>query len=241
MKAVVLLAGMGRRICEIKGFVHKSLIPINGKPLLYYWIDNVKKCGINTLIPVLGYNGEFVLEEINKYSEGLNVCPVWNDRYKNTNNMVSLLCAASKIDGSEDIIQFNGDMIFEKSILIDMVKENKSCIAVDNMKYDYTIDSPKVRTESDRIIDIGRHINNPKSSGYAVGVYRYSSELWNRYCELATKLSNSNPNMGFHDPLRLLFEDNIIKPVYISTSLWMDVDDKSDIFKAESMVKQLGY
>ena len=76
MKAIVLLAGVGRRINETEKYIHKSMISINGKPLLYYWMNNIMMSGNDTLVPVLGYNGKYVLEEIQKYSEGLKVCPV---------------------------------------------------------------------------------------------------------------------------------------------------------------------
>ena len=72
-------------------------------------------------------------------------------------------------------------------------------------------------------------------------MYRYSAELRRKYFELASKLSETNPNMGFHDPLRTLFEDNMVLPYVTNSLLWMDVDDKNDIVKAERMVEALGY
>lgn len=241
MKAIVLLAGVGRRINETEKYIHKSMISINGKPLLYYWMNNIMMSGIDTLVPVLGYNGKYVLEEIQKYSEGLKVCPVWNDKYEETNNMVSLLCAFERIDDSEDVIQFNGDMIFDWNIIKGIADISGSYIAVDTSKYDYNIDSPSVLINNNRITDIGRHIEYSDSCGYAIGVYRYSAELRRKYFELASKLSETNPNMGFHDPLRTLFEDNMVLPYVTNSSLWMDVDDKNDIVKAERMVEILGY
>lgn len=241
MKVVVLLAGMGRRIRETNIAAHKSLIPINGKSLIYYWMDNIKKSGIDTIIPVLGYNGSYVLDEINRYSHGIKVCPAWNDRYESTNNMVSLLCAKDYVDDNEDVIQFNGDMVFDYRILKEITESEGSCIATDNNEYDCIIDSPKVLVENGAITDIGRHIEQSESCGYALGIYRYSAKLWEDYCELSVKLSRENPNMGFHDPLRFLFKNNDVKPSYTPSTLWMDVDDNADILKAEKMVEKLGY
>ena len=53
MKALLLAAGLGTRLKPITGVVPKCLVPINGKPLLEYWIDslvtaNIKKILINT-------------------------------------------------------------------------------------------------------------------------------------------------------------------------------------------------
>ena len=66
MKAVILLAGKGRRIQKTFGPIHKSLIQLNGNTLLSYVISNVQKAGITSAVPVLGYQKNTVLAEIER-------------------------------------------------------------------------------------------------------------------------------------------------------------------------------
>lgn len=45
--------------------------------------------------------------------------------------------------------------------------------------------------------------------------------------------------MGFHDPLRQLFGTHLIQPVSVGDYCWMDVDEKSDIVRAEQMLLKI--
>lgn len=50
MKAFVLAAGLGTRLKPITDEIPKCLVPINGKPLLTYWLESFESYGIDEIL-----------------------------------------------------------------------------------------------------------------------------------------------------------------------------------------------
>ena len=84
MKALLLAAGLGTRLRPITNTVPKCLVPINGKPLLEYWLDNLSKSGIDEFLINTSYLHEqvetFILNSIYKDKVSL----VYEEKLLNT-------------------------------------------------------------------------------------------------------------------------------------------------------------
>lgn len=64
MKAFLLAAGLGKRLRPITNVIPKCLVPLNGKPLLQYWIDTFEKYEINEVMINLHHLSDKVLQYI---------------------------------------------------------------------------------------------------------------------------------------------------------------------------------
>ena len=62
MKAVIMAGGHGTRIRSVASDIPKPMIPVAGKPILLYQIENLKRCGITDIILVTGYLSESIRE-----------------------------------------------------------------------------------------------------------------------------------------------------------------------------------
>lgn len=238
MKAVILLAGKGRRMNDIE-IKHKSLTMLDENTMLYYLIKNIEKTNIKEIIPIVGYHGELVLDEIEKAKgKNLIVKPVWNTEYEVTNNLYSLYQAREMLEG-EDFLSINGDMIFDFHILSEIMRNSGSQIAVDDKEYTEPIDSPGIIIENGKIIDLGRHIPFIEKNGYAVGVYRYAEDLSSDFFLEAEKMLEENKNAGFHDPLVNLFPTHFIKACSVKDYLWTDIDEEKDVKKAKRILEEI--
>lgn len=86
MRAILLAAGMGTRLRPLTLETPKSLIEVNGKPLLERQIEFLKEKGINEIIVVTGYlNDKF---EYLKDKYGVTL--VFNNKYDVYNNIYSM-------------------------------------------------------------------------------------------------------------------------------------------------------
>lgn len=63
MKALLLCAGEGTRLRPITNTIPKPLVPINGKPLLEYWLENLTKAGVTEFL----INTHYLSKEIEYY------------------------------------------------------------------------------------------------------------------------------------------------------------------------------
>ena len=60
MQAVIMAGGKGTRLSSVTQNIPKPMIPIKGKPLLEYQIENLKSYGVTDIILVIGYLGSFI-------------------------------------------------------------------------------------------------------------------------------------------------------------------------------------
>lgn len=63
MKALLLAAGLGTRLRPITNSMPKCLVPINGKPLLEYWIENLLNVGVSEIL----INTSYLSDKVEKY------------------------------------------------------------------------------------------------------------------------------------------------------------------------------
>ena len=112
MQAIILAAGMGKRLGELTKESPKCLLNFLGKSLIERQIANFNICGIRDIIVVAGYREEKIaLPCIRK---------VINPYYDTTNMVESLFCSESLWD--DTIIVSYGDIIYEKKVLESMMR-----------------------------------------------------------------------------------------------------------------------
>ncbi len=73
MQAVVLAAGFGKRMRPLTDSMPKPLIPVNGKPFLWYVLKNLQKAGFDNVIIVGGYKIEMIGEFLRQHKFGATV------------------------------------------------------------------------------------------------------------------------------------------------------------------------
>jgi len=241
MKAVFLLAGIGKRMGVLTKNKPKCLIGLNGRPLLGYLLDKFIANNIKDFVLIVGYKKDEIIEFVyNVFGDKINVTIVYNKKFKEANNIYSMWCAKDILAGGEFIL-CNGDVVISAPIikrLLDYPK--KSAIILDTLNKTRNIDSPRTIIENERIIDLGRHIPAEKNGGYAIGIYKFGEELSTAYFSQMDKMLKDNQyNAGFHDPLRALFRKYEV--AYVSTGglSWTELDTPKDIPHLEKVLQKI--
>jgi dTDP-glucose pyrophosphorylase len=92
MKAIILCAGLGKRMEPYTETYQKTMIPLHGKPILEYIIENIKKAGINEFILVIGYRKEQVIDYFKEgYDWGVSIEYIEQKQLNGTGGAV-ILC-----------------------------------------------------------------------------------------------------------------------------------------------------
>ena len=223
MKAVILAAGIGSRlgISEPKPLTKLK----NGESILQRQVECLSEyIGINNIIAIVGYKKELIMESFP------NLLYVYNDFYDTTNTSKSLLIGLHKIE-NEDVLWLNGDVVFEKELLPQIIKCSKSCMAVntnsvgeEEIKYNIFDDG--------NIKEVSKTVS--PTLGEAVGINKIISSDLSLFKE---NLEKCDERDYFEKALELSIQDGMkIMPVDINKYLCMEIDFEDDL---EQINKQL--
>lgn len=113
MKALLLAAGYGTRLKPLTDNVPKCLVPIAKKPLLEYWLENLKVNGINKILVNTHYKQEQVINFIRKSDYSNVVKTVYEDTLLGT---AGTLFRNIDFFEDEDAILIHADNICEESL-----------------------------------------------------------------------------------------------------------------------------
>lgn len=74
MQAVIMAGGKGTRLATVTKNIPKPMVPIEGKPLLEYQIENLKENGVKSIILIVGHLGEVIRDYFGNGSAfGVNI------------------------------------------------------------------------------------------------------------------------------------------------------------------------
>ena len=151
MQAIILAAGMGRRLGDLTRGHTKCMVEVNGQTLIDRAIHQLSKLNLTRLVLVVGYKGKELKEYIgNRYDDILKIEYIENPIYDRTNNIYSL-ALAKDILCEDDSLLLESDLIFEDSMLEMLVNHPDPNLAL-VAKYETWMDGTMVRIDSERNI-----------------------------------------------------------------------------------------
>ena len=111
MKAILLAAGLGKRLLPITKKIPKALIEVQGKPLLQYQLEKLKKAGFSKVLINIHHLGEQVVDFLQKHNNfGLEIhISDESDQLLDTGG--ALRKAADFIRGNEPVLVHNVDVL----------------------------------------------------------------------------------------------------------------------------------
>ena len=113
MQAIILAAGMGRRLGELTSHNTKCMVSVNGTPLIDRLLTQLSRLGLRRVVIVVGYEGQRLRSHIgSRYDGRLVIEYVENPVYDKTNNIHSLALAARQLQ-EDDTLLIESDLIFE--------------------------------------------------------------------------------------------------------------------------------
>lgn len=112
--AVILAAGFGRRLRPLTNTVAKSMIPVDGRPILFRLIDQMRSLGVAKIVVVVGHLADDVVRAVRREFDDSSIEFVFNDQYSQTNNIFSLWLARQHLVGRCLLIE--GDLLLKDSV-----------------------------------------------------------------------------------------------------------------------------
>lgn len=168
MIAVIPVAGVGTQLRPHTYTQPKSLIPVAGKPILSYIIDQLLEVGITEFVFVIGYLGEKIKEYVDSEYPKINKNFVFQEQREGLGHAIWLTKEVISSDSS--IIIVLGDTILDAN-LKEFIKIKNSALGVKR------VDNPSLfgvaqLNEKSEIIQVIEKPKIPKSNMALVGLYK---------------------------------------------------------------------
>ncbi len=243
MQAIILAAGMGRRLGEYTKDNTKCMLPVNGVRLIDRLLSQLSKLELNRVVIVVGYQGQNLIDYIgNRYDGQLKIEFVENPIYDKTNNIYSLALAKDKLQ-EDDTLLIESDLIFDDgmfSLLTENPYPNLALVA----KYETWMDGTMVRLDADNNIvnfvpKAAFDYNETDSYYKTVNIYKFSREFsQTKYVPFLEAYSKAVGNNEYYENvLRIIsfLNSHDLKALPITNEKWYEIDDKQDLDIAEAL------
>jgi len=251
MNAIILAAGQGNRLKPLTNNVPKCLVKLFGKSLLNWQLEIFQNFKIDDISIIKGYLQEQIQSPNTNFYE--------NKNYQTTNMIETLFCAREKISDST-IISY-GDIIYEKSVLEKLIKNNDDIsLIIDKNWKDYwslRFDDPMSDLESlsidseNNILSIGQKIKNiDEVQGQYIGLMKFQdsgSKVLKSFYDKCKSYAKNGKNYlktdttfeksYMTDLLQGMIDEGYkIRAIPINNG-WLELDSYNDYLKYQKMFK----
>ena len=242
MQAIILAAGMGKRLGEYTKHNTKCMVPVNGTPLIDRVLRQLSELDLRRVVIVVGYEGQQLMDYLGDNYQGLRIEYVNNPVYDKTNNIYSLSLAKDKLQ-EDDTLLIESDLIFDDgmfNLLVDNPYPNLALVA----KYESWMDGTMVKIDDDNIIvdfvpKAAFRYSETDSYYKTVNIYKLSKEFsqtkYVPFLEAYTKAVGKNEY--YENVLRIItfLNGHDLKALPITNEKWYEIDDKQDLDIAEAL------
>lgn len=242
MQAIILAAGMGKRLKELTADNTKCMIEVCGATLIERALAQLDKLGLARIVIIDGYRSDLLRSYVSTLDVATPIEWRLNPFFDKTNNIYSLSLAMGDLE-EDDTLLLESDIIFEEGILRELVEDPRPTLALVD-KYESWMDGTVVKVdENDEIVafvpgkkfkfqDIGEYYKT-------VNIYKFSREFsrthYVPFLEAYVKALGNNEY--YEQVLRVIMhlDDSELKAKRLSGQLWYEIDDLQDLDIAESM------
>lgn len=242
MQAIILAAGMGKRLGDLTKGNTKCMVKVNGIPLIDRLLTQLSKLLLMRVVIVIGYEGEKLRDYIGQEYKGLAIEYVENPIYNTTNNIYSLSLAKQQLQ-EDDTLLIESDLIFEDA-LFDMILDSPypNVALVD--KYETWMDGTMVRLdEENNIVNFvpkkAFKYSDVNSYYKTVNVYKFSREFSKiKYVPFLEAYCKALGNNEYYEQvLRVitLLDNADLKALPLNGEKWYEIDDIQDLDIAETL------
>ena len=243
MQAVILAAGMGKRLKDLTQDNTKCMVKINGVTLIERMLRQIERHHLSRIVIVVGYEGQKLIDYIGTL-KGITTPIVYvnNPIYDKTNNIYSLSLAQDYLC-EEDTLLFESDLIFEDCVIDTLLDDPRPSLALVD-KYESWMDGTCVKLdEQDNITAFipGKNFKYSEKDEYykTVNIYKFSKHFSKTsYVPfLNAYIKALGENEYYEQVLRVItmLDNPEIKAKRLTGQLWYETDDIQDLDIASSM------
>jgi choline kinase len=246
MQAVILAAGMGKRLKDLTHNNTKCMVKVNDKTLIERVLAILDTEHLSRIIIVIGYKAKILQDYVGTLSLKTPVIFIENPVFEKTNNIYSLALARDFLI-AEDTLLFESDLIFDRKIVDDLLADPRQTLAVVD-KFASWMDGTCMKLDSeDHIIDFipGKYLKFSEKEEYykTVNIYKFSRHFSeNTYVPFLEAYEKAMGNNEYYESvIRLIamLDTKEICARRLTGEYWYEIDDIQDLEIAETLFNEV--
>ena len=240
MDALILSAGMGKRLEKLTKNSPKTLLHINGKSMIQQIIEKLSKNNITNIVIILGYKAEAIKKELDNGKKfGVKIDYLINKKYDKTENIYSVKIAEKRLLGKSFIL-LNSDVIFTNQVLNQLTLDKEDITLVVNLRKELTDEDMKIKLSNKNIIEINKKINLNIADGEYLGILKVKSkETKCFFNSINETLKEKGVNVYYEQALQHLINNkHSINYVNVENNECMEIDFSHDLNKAREIFQE---
>lgn len=234
MKALILNSGLGKRMGRLTSEHPKCMTEISvNETILSRQLKLLSEAGIKEVVMTTGYFDEIIIKYCKSLKLPIHYTFVNNPEYSSTNYIYSIYCAKDQLQ-DDDIILLHGDLVFEASVLEDILSFDKSCMKVSSTNPLPEKDFKAVVQEG-KVKKVGiEFISHAMEAQAFYKLKREDWEVWlDKICEFCV---NGQSNVYAEEAFNEVSDRCVIYACDVKGRLCSEVDTPEDL---EMVAKQL--
>ena len=235
-EAVILAAGSSTGFGSLTKNKHKCMLDVGGETIVSHQLANMQEAGIPSekVTLVTGHNTRQV--EAYLGAEVYDGHFVYNPWFQTTNMAVSLWLAQKR---DVNFIICYGDIIFEKSILEDLIATPGDIVlAIDDRAGGFDAEDEKVIVADGCVQRCSKEIPDDEATGEFIGLAKITRRGSRRLWRELGSIARENEMMVFLSEIfqRLAFDDYEIRVCNLGGRPWNDNDTLADLGRSRETV-----
>ena len=232
MKAVILAAGVGKRLWQLTQHRPKCLIEIGGRSLLHRYLATLASLGIRRADIVVGYRQEMICAAVGSDSSGVVVRFLVNEQF-HRGSISSLWVARTALD--DDVIIMDADVLFHREILRRLVTSTSENALLMDETVKQSGEECMVVVAGGRVIALTKKMPDRYDyAGEGVGFLRVKhADTPHLVASLQSCIEQEAWNMEYEDALLEYFKNVKVGHEKIGGLPWTEIDFVEDVKKAE--------
>ncbi len=237
MKAIILSAGQGSRLLPLTAERPKCALPVAGRSVLEWQLEQISQCDIDEVIVVTGFAADTV-DLIVRDFRGVPVRTLHNPHFSQYDNLGT--CWMARAEMHEPFVLINGDTLFEARILDRLLAADSQypiTLATDH-KRDYDSDDMKTTIVGSRLARVSKALDVREVNGESIGMTRFDSEgaaLFRTTLSRCIERSDG-ARLWYLSAIDELAGEGRVGVCRIDGLDWCEIDTREDLHGAQTLV-----
>jgi choline kinase len=237
MQAIILAAGFGKRLKPLTDSIPKSLVEVNGTPLLVNTLNLLSDVDVTEAIIVVGHMKEKIIETIGHRYNNIKITYVENPIYDKSNNIYSFWLSKDYV--KDDVIMFECDLFYDERLIESICKEEYECSILVSPFDKKTMNGTVIEVTNDNkanALILGKHQKEDfdyTSKYKTVNVYKFKKEfIINKFFPAVDTYIKVHDINSYYEVVLgslIYFGDSDIRVINIPTQWWCEIDDVNDL------------